>query len=287
MVNSMTAFSKNETNYNWGCAFWEIRSLNQRYLDIHIDLPKYLNELSMIIQKKIHNNFIRGKIECSLQLDIHNNTISRLVIDKRLINDLIASAKWIKTQLNEGEIEPVSILRYPGVISYKHHTTDSINDELLVSFEKALNQLQHNRKKEGAFLKKQIKNRLHYISDKINSIRQYIPDIIHKKREKLLKYIKESCVNVDPMRLEQELLIIIQKIDITEELDRLKFHVQEMYYVLSQTGSIGRRLDFIAQELQRESNTLTAKSINANLTHLAISLKILIEQIREQIQNIE
>lgn len=287
MINSMTAFSKNETNYTWGYVFWEIRSLNQRYLDIHIDLPKNLSELSWIIRKKIQNHIIRGKIECSLQLNMHNNIINKLVIDKNLINELIESTKWIKKQVNIGEIEPISILRYPGVISYKHCNTDSINNELLISFEKTLNQLKQNREKEGTFLKEQIINRLHYVSDNINNIRQYIPNVIHQKRKKLLEYIQESCIPVNSIRLEQELLIFIQKIDVTEELDRLIFHVKEMYDFLSQKGPIGRRLDFIAQELQRESNTLTSKSTDANLTHLAISLKILIEQIREQIQNIE
>lgn len=287
MVNSMTAFSKNESHYNWGCICWEIRSLNQRYLDIHIDLPKNLNELSWIIRKKIQNHFVRGKIECNLQLDIYNNSNNQITLNKNLIHTLITSAQWIKKQINEGEIEPLGILNYPGVISHKLHNTNNIDNELLTSFEHTLNQLKQHREKEGSFLKEKITERLNYISDNINSIQQYMPNIIHQKRKKLLEYVQNSCIEFDSSRLEQELLIIIQKIDITEELERLIFHVKEMSYFLLQTGSIGRRLDFIAQELQRESNTLTAKSTDTNLTQLAISLKVLIEQIREQIQNIE
>lgn len=287
MVNSMTAFSKDETKYTWGCIFWEIRSLNQRYLEIYIDLPKDLNKLSWIIRKKIQSCFTRGKIECNLQLDIYTNVADKLIIDKNLVNSLIKSAQWIKTQTHEGTIEPLSILRHPGVILQKRFNTDNINNELLTSFEKTLEQLKQNREKEGCFLKDQIIKRLNCISDKISNIHQYIPNVIHQKRQKLLEYIQDSSINFDPIRLEQELLMIIQKIDITEELDRLIFHIKEMFHFLSQTGSIGRRLDFIAQELQRESNTLTAKSTDSKLIHLAISLKVLIEQIREQIQNIE
>lgn len=287
MVNSMTAFSKYESHYNWGCIFWEIRSLNQRYLDIHIDLPKNLNELSWIIRKKIQSYFSRGKIECNLQIDIYNDSNDQIILNKNLIHNLITSAQWIKKQINEGEIEPLSILNYPGVISHKQNHTININNELLASFEHAINQLKQHREKEGCFLKEKITTRLHYISEKINNIQQYMPNVIHQKRQKLLKYVQNSCIEFDPTRLEQELLIIIQKIDITEELDRLIFHVKEISYFLLQKGSIGKRLDFIVQELQRESNTLTAKSTDANLTRLAISLKVLIEQIREQVQNIE
>lgn len=287
MVNSMTAFSRYEVHYKWGHISWEIRSLNQRYLDIYIDLPKNLYELSMIIRSQIKSRLVRGKIECNLQLNINNDTSHEYYINKNLIFDLIFYIRWIKEQINEGEINLVDLLCYPGVLLQKHNNTHCIDDNVLTVFKKTLDQLIQNRKKEGLLLKEEIIKRLHHISKEINNIQQYIPNVIQEKRTKLLNYISESCVEINSVRLEQEILIIIQKIDISEEIDRLIIHTREMHNLLSQNEPIGRQLDFLAQELQRETNTITSKSTNTHIIHSAIALKVLVTQIREQTQNIE
>lgn len=287
MISSMTAFSRQEFNYKWGYLSWEIRSLNQRYLDIHINLPKNLHELSWLIRKKIKNNIVRGRIECYLQLNINDNKLNELSINKSLIHNLIMHTRWIKEQFNEGEINLIDLLHYPGVLSQKYNNINYINENILISFEETLNSLIKNRKKEGSLLKERIIERLQKISKEINYIQCYIPDVIQKKRKKFLNYIQELCSEINSARLEQEISIIIQKIDISEEIDRLTIHVQALHHLLSTNQPIGRQLDFFAQELQRESNTITSKSVDTNITHAAISLKLFVEQIREQIQNIE
>lgn len=287
MTNSMTAFSQNELNFTWGHISWEIRSLNQRYLDISIDLPKNLYELSWKIRKKIKNTLFRGKIECSLQINMNNEKSDDFFINKDLISSLIFHTRWIKEKINTGELDPMRLLCYPGVLVQKNKNTHYIHNDILTAFENTLNQLVHNRKKEGLLLKEEIIKRLLNISKEINDIQQIIPNAIKRKREKLLNYIHNSYIETNSTRLEQELFITIQKIDISEEIDRLIIHVTAMNDLLKQDGPIGKKLDFIAQELQREANTITAKSIDINITHASISLKVFIDQIREQIQNIE
>ncbi|URJ23242.1 YicC family protein [Blochmannia endosymbiont of Camponotus sp. C-003] len=294
MIHSMTAFSKNEEKYTWGNVTWEICSLNQRYLDIHIDLPKYLYGLSWVIRKNIKDSLIRGRVECVLHIQINKNCDSNtetVSVNKPLVNNLVLYAKWIKTLTNEGEINPIDILSWPGVITYEKNNLDNmknnVHSELLICFKKTLDNLIQDRKREGVFLKNKIIERLHLMYSEVNKIRQYIPNVLECKRKQLLEYMKDVCVYTDPARLEQELLMIAQKIDISEEVDRLTIHIKEMHRILDENGAVGRRLDFVIQELHREANTLTSKSINSYITQLAISLKIFIEQIREQTQNIE
>ncbi|CAD83289.1 uncharacterized stress-induced protein; YicC-like family(N-term region)stationary phase survival (non-essential) [Candidatus Blochmanniella floridana] len=290
MINSMTAFSRYEVVYLWGSAVWEIRSMNQRYLDICITIPKNVNDLFWIIRKKVKSSLTRGKIECHLQLNINVDSINTVVFDNKLFSFLLDKIKYIKSQINEGEIDLVEILSFPGIISYKHNNdVYQINNELLAAFELTLYQLIRNREKEGSFLKDNVVNRLLQITTVIDEIQKYIPQILQQKRKKLLDYIQGFCINFDTSRLEQELLLMTQKIDVSEEIDRLKIHVESMQNLLSQkiNKPVGRQLDFITQELQREANTLSSKLIDAYVTGLVISLKILIEQIREQVQNIE
>ncbi|WP_159715014.1 YicC/YloC family endoribonuclease [Blochmannia endosymbiont of Camponotus nipponensis] len=292
MVHSMTAFSRHEVKYTWGNVIWEIYSLNQRYLDIHIDLPKHLYDLSRIIRKNIKDSLVRGKIECILRIKMNNNdnNTDTFTVNKQLVHHLISYAKWINTLINEGQMNPLDILFCPGVITYEQNNFNNINNihtELLLCFKETLHNLIQDRAREGDFLKTKIIERLHLIYDEVNKIRQYMPNVLEWKRKKLLEQMKDVCIYTDPIRLEQELLIIAQKIDISEETDRLISHIKEMHHTLDKPGSIGRRLDFIIQELHREANTLTSKSINSHITQLAISLKVFIEQIREQTQNIE
>lgn len=290
MVYSMTAFSRHEVKYTWGNVIWEICSLNQRYLDIHIDLPKYLYDLSWMVRKQIKDSLIRGKIECFLRVKMNNNcdnNTNMLIINKQLVYNLISHAKWVKTLINEGDINPIDVLSWPGVITYEQNNMNNVSTELLTCFKETLYNLVQNREREGIFLKNKIIERLRLMYKEVNEIRQYIPNVLEWKRKKLLEQMKDVCVYVNPIRLEQELLIVAQKIDISEEVDRLTGHIKEMHRVLDQKGSIGRRLDFIIQELYREANTLTSKSINSHITQSAISLKIFIEQVREQAQNIE
>ncbi|URJ25080.1 YicC/YloC family endoribonuclease [Candidatus Blochmannia ocreatus (nom. nud.)] len=290
MVYSMTAFSKYEGKYTWGSVTWEIYSLNQRYLDIHINLPKNFHNILSIIRKEIKNVLVRGRLECTATVNMNDDyNHKNFFIDKKLVHHLIKSAKWIKTLVNTGDIDPLKILFWPGVINYEHNilVKEDIYPELFISFKEALSGLIKDREREGICLKNGIAERLNLISKEINKIRRYIPSVLDDKRKKLLEYMQDVCVYTNAIRLEQELLIIAQKIDISEEVDRLISHIKEMNNILSSLGPVGRRLDFMSQELYREANTLASKSINSYIIQLAVSVKLLIEQIREQAQNIE
>ncbi|ADV33987.1 conserved hypothetical protein [Candidatus Blochmanniella vafra str. BVAF] len=290
MINSMTAFSRQEISYVWGCGFWEVRSLNQRYLDICIDLPKNFQCLSWTIRKIIKTHIARGRIECNLKFDIdYCNEYSNFIINENLVSFLIKSAEKIKLKIPDGTIDLTKILFYPGVISYEKYDMNHISRELLIHFKSALNQLMKNRNEEGICLKKQLVDRLYKIFEIIKKIKLYIPDFLNKKRIKLLEQVQNICSMVDKTRLEQELLVMTQKLDISEEIDRLFIHIQSMDKCISKdkVGPIGRKLDFVIQEIQREANTLISKSADMNIIRLSISLKVLVEQIREQVQNIE
>lgn len=287
MICSMTAFARCEKKYEWGNISWEIRSLNQRYLDIYVDIPKYIYGLSWEIRKRIKHCLIRGKIECCLYI-VMNNTISEFNVNEQLVHHIIASVNWIKTHIDEGIINLISVLSWPGVVTYKQNDIVNINLYLLECFEETLRYLIQDREREGLFLKERIIERLCCMNKEVENMRGYIPDVLILKRNKLLERMRDISICVDNnVRLEQELLMIAQKIDISEEIDRLVSHIKESYNVLSQRGPVGRRLDFISQELYREVNTISAKSINFNITQSAIALKVLIEQMREQVQNIE
>lgn len=289
MIFSMTAFARCDKKYKWGNISWEIRSLNQRYLDIYIDIPKYLHGLFWDVRERIKNVIIRGKIECYLNIEIFDTMISEFHINEELVCHLIDSAKQIKIKAQAGEINPLLILSWPGVVTYKqNNNVNDIHMFVLQCLDETLCCLIQNRKKEGFFLKERIAEKLSCIQMELDKIRRCIPNVLDLKRKTILEQAKSMDVCIDGnLKLEQALLIMIQKLDIAEEMDRLDSHIQAAYNILSMIGPIGRQLDFISQELYREVNTISAKSVNCNITQFSISVKVFVEQIREQAQNIE
>ncbi|WP_395479920.1 YicC/YloC family endoribonuclease [Candidatus Curculioniphilus buchneri] len=290
MVYSMTAFTQYDIKNTWGNATWEIRSTNCRYLDTYIRLPEQFHCLEPVIHDRIYQKLTRGKIECHLHFNDKIKVNRILTFNKMLAMQLIQAAQWIKIKSNEegSNIDLLAILAWPGVMNELEQDTDVIREDLLIGFNNALNDLINARKHAGNMIKNMIQQRLVNISTEINKVRQQIPKVLDWQRKRLLLKIEEARIVFDHHRLEQELLALTQKIDITEELDRLEAHIQEMYQILTtKEEPIGRRLDFMMQELNRESNTLGAKSIHISIIKSAIELKVFIEQMREQIQNIE
>ena len=197
------------------------------------------------------------------------------------------AANWVKMQSDEGEINPVDILRWPGVMSAEEQDLDAISAELLSALDGALDDFIAARESEGAALKSLIEQRLAGVSAEVTKVRAQMPNILQWQRERLVSKLEEAEVQLENNRLEQELVLMAQRVDVAEELDRLEAHVKETHKILKKEEAVGRRLDFMMQEFNRESNTLASKSINADVTTSAIELKVLIEQMREQIQNIE
>ncbi|MBK4775875.1 YicC family protein [Candidatus Pantoea edessiphila] len=286
MTNSMTAYSSYKEKSKQGSLHWEFRSVNQRYLEIYIHLPDYLKRLESKIRKNIRQRLTRGRIECTLNFEIDQKCFPELNINQELVKQIIDAAYKIKKQVNEVIINPLEILRWPGVISDKKN--DVIMDcEILNSMDNALNNLIKMREKEGVVLQYLIEEKLKKIEIEIDKIRRYIPEVLQLQHKRILEKINNADIQSENYKIEQELFLITQRIDITEELDRLDIHIKETFNILTMQGAVGRRLDFMMQELSRESNTIISKSVNSNITICAIELKVLIEQIREQIQNIE
>lgn len=287
MIYSMTAFARLEVKKDWGDAVWEIRSVNQRYLENFFRLPEQFRGLENTLREKLRQSLTRGKIECSLRIETKKQTNAELNLNKELANQVIQSLQWIKSQAGEGEINLTDVLRYPGVVEAQEQDLDAISQDLLTAFDDLLTDFIAMRGREGEKLNDIIQQRLDAIAVEADKVRSQMPAVLQWQRERLLQRFEDAQVNLDPQRVEQEMILLAQRVDVAEELDRLQMHVKETTNILKKGGSVGRKLDFMMQELNRESNTLASKSINADITASAVELKVLIEQMREQIQNLE
>ena len=286
MIRSMTAYARREIKGEWGSAAWELRSVNQRYLETYIRLPEQFRSLEPVIRERIRGRLTRGKVECNLRFELDPSAQSSLILNEKLAKQLVEAANWVKMQSDEGEINPIDVLRWPGVMSAQEQDLDAISAELMQALDGALDDFIVARESEGAALKTLIEQRLDGVSAEVVKVRAQMPNILQWQRERLVSKLEEAQVQLENTRLEQ-LVLMAQRIDVAEELDRLEAHVKETHNILKKKEAVGRRLDFMMQEFNRESNTLASKSINADVTASAIELKVLIEQMREQIQNIE
>ena len=287
MIYSMTAFARLEVKKDWGDAVWEIRSVNQRYLENFFRLPEQFRGLENTLREKLRQSLTRGKIECSLRIETKKQTNAELNLNKELANQVIQSLQWIKAQAGEGEINLTDVLRYPGVVEAQEQDLDVISQDLLTAFDDLLTDFIAMRGREGEKLNDIIQQRLDAIAVEADKVRSQMPAVLQWQRERLLQRFEDAQLNLDPQRVEQEMILLAQRVDVAEELDRLQMHVKETTNILKKGGAVGRKLDFMMQELNRESNTLASKSINADITASAVELKVLIEQMREQIQNLE
>ncbi|EEF15736.1 hypothetical protein AM202_0491 [Actinobacillus minor 202] len=287
MIYSMTAFAHLEIKKEWGNAVWEIRSVNQRFLETYFRLPEQFRNLEMTLRERLRASLTRGKVECSLRIELAQNENKALVLNNEYAETVIASLKTLREIAGEGDISLVDVLRYPGVVDNQAQDLDQIGQDLLEGFEQILADFIAMRGREGANLQTLIQQRLDSIAEIAQSVQAQMPAILQWQKEKLQQRFDELNLQLDPQRLEQEMVLTAQRVDVAEELDRLQLHVKETTSILKKGGAVGRKLDFMMQELNRESNTLASKSINADVTNSAVELKVLIEQMREQIQNLE
>ncbi|MDN6115483.1 MAG: YicC family protein, partial [Enterobacterales bacterium] len=281
MIRSMTAYARREIKGNWGSAAWELRSVNQRYLETYIRLPEQFRSLEPVVRERLRTRLTRGKIECNLRFELDPSAQSSMILNEKLAKQLVEAANWVKMQSDEGEINPLEVLRWPGVMSAAEQDLDVISTELMAALESAIDDFIDAREREGNALKAMIEQRLEGVSTEVAKVRQQMPEILQWQRERLVSKLEEAQVQLENNRLEQELVLMAQRVDVAEELDRLEAHVKETYVILKKKEAVGRRLDFMMQEFNRESNTLASKSINADVTASAIELKVLIEQMRE------
>ncbi len=288
MARSMTAFARQELVKDWGTLTLELRSVNHRYLDVSLRMPEDFRNLEPKIREKVSAKLARGKIDVGLRFSRTETSSGDIVIDKELVQQIANASREIDHILyNPNAVASLDVLRWPGVIKTPELDSAELTTALFELLEVTLDELLEGRAREGEKLAELIQQRCQSISDVIVEVKKRLPEIMQIWREKLLKRIQDASVEVDENRLEQELAIIAQKTDVDEELDRLVTHVTEVERVLKDQKPIGRRLDFLMQELNREANTLGSKSIDTETTKASVDLKVLIEQMREQIQNIE
>ncbi|RPE80765.1 uncharacterized protein (TIGR00255 family) [Vespertiliibacter pulmonis] len=287
MIYSMTAFAHLEIKKTWGNAVWELRSVNQRFLETFFRLPEQFRHLEMSLRERLRAELSRGKVECSLRIELNSHKNNELSLNQDYAKQVIGSLQWLKETAQAGEINLVDILRFPGVVDNQSQDLDQISQDLLVGFEQILREFIAMRGREGESLNTLIQQRLTLIAQEASKVQTQMPSILQWQKDRLSQRFEELNLQLDPQRLEQEMVLLAQRVDVAEELDRLQLHVKETQSILNKGGAVGRKLDFMMQELNREANTLASKSINAEVTNSAVELKVLIEQMREQIQNLE
>ncbi|CAM5514589.1 YicC family protein OS=Stutzerimonas stutzeri OX=316 GN=CXK95_14240 PE=3 SV=1 [Stutzerimonas stutzeri] len=287
MVHSMTAFARSELAGPHGTLSWEIRSVNHRYLEPHLRLPEAFRDLEGAVREALRKGLSRGKVECTLRF-AEDAGRGELQLDRERASQLIAAAESVAALISQpAPIDPLQVLGWPGVLVGDAIDPQALNKNALQLFHDALAQLREGRQREGEELAKLLNERLDGILVEVATLREQVPQMLAAQRQKVLDRCAEMQVELDPQRLEQEMVLLAQKSDVAEELDRLATHVGEVRRVLKAGGAAGRRLDFLMQELNREANTLGSKAFDPRSTQAAVNLKVLIEQMREQVQNIE
>jgi uncharacterized protein (TIGR00255 family) len=287
MTHSMTAFARQAADNLWGSLVWELRSVNHRYLEPTFRLPENLKALEMELRERLRNRLARGKVECTLRL-VRASAGGTLQVDEGYLEQLLTAAGTVKHHLGtSAPLDPLALLAWPGVLASSDSDDELVGAAALELFDGALAQLIEARAREGAALRQLIEGQLNAVETIVEQVRGVLPGILELQRQRLRDRLQELKSELNTERLEQEMVILAQKADVEEELSRLQTHVVEVRRNLKQKGPCGRRLDFLMQELNREANTLSSKSLSSDTTQSAVELKVLIEQMREQIQNIE
>lgn len=291
MLHSMTAFARQQRQVEEGILCWEVRSLNHRYLEVTLHLPEDLRALEVAVREKIAAAVKRGKLDCQLRLRTGPSAAgvaAPLRINEGLVRQLIAAARQIGAELDSpAAVSPLDVLRWPGVVYPAEASSERLSSDALALLDDALKELLAMRAREGTKLRAMLEQRCAAMRDLVQLVRGWLPQLMAQQRARLLERLGELRAELDPARLEQELVNLAQKMDVDEELERLAMHIQEVSRIASEDAGVGRRLDFLMQELNREANTLGAKSTDHDIARAVIELKVLIEQMREQIQNIE
>lgn len=288
MISSMTGFARESVATEFGVLSIELRSINHRYLETYFKLPEILRPFEANLRDLAQNQIKRGKVEIMFRLESSGTANEELVFNDDLAKKVIKLYRHANELLGTSNaLSPSELMRFPNMLVATTPDPEQLEAITLKTFNTALQSLIQNRQSEGSRINAVIEDRLTKIEALTKEAQTLRPEAAQRLRDKLTQRLQELQVEVDQQRLEQELVFAIQKLDIDEETDRLASHVAAMREALQRNDAIGRRLDFLTQEFNREANTLGSKSQDAQLTAIAVELKVLIEQIREQIQNIE
>ncbi|MEN8131478.1 MAG: YicC/YloC family endoribonuclease [Pseudomonadota bacterium] len=288
MIRSMTAFAHHEVKGEQGQVSWSLRSVNHRYLEISIRLPEQFRSIEDKLRKKATSRLGRGKLDGLLNYKPPALLTDQVIINDALVQALVEATHRVESVMNNpARISAIEIMQWPGITLEPEYDTAPLQTTALNAFDHALSELIDGREREGSRLKPLLIQRAEAIFKIVAQVRKRRPQVLAAQKEKLLNRITELKLGPDAQRLEQELAIIAQRLDIEEELDRLDGHCKELTEALKRDEPVGRRLDFLMQEFNREANTLASKAADLQTTQSAVELKVLIEQMREQAQNIE
>jgi uncharacterized protein (TIGR00255 family) len=290
MIRSMTGFARAERAAPWGSVAWELRSVNHRYLEISQKLPEDLRALEPRFRQRVAARLKRGKVDCALRVKWESVGDRELTLDFDLAERIAAAAAALRARIGELAMPgTIDLLRWPGVVREQERDLDPVAELAMAALGEALEELQSARRREGERLSAALQERCEAVDVLVGQVREELPAIQSGLRARLLERLASLDVAFEPQRLEQELAIQLSKMDVDEEIDRLASHIAEVRRILAaaEEEGQGRRLDFLMQEFNREANTLGSKSVAPETSGIAVELKVLIEQMREQVQNIE
>jgi len=287
MTRSMTAFARTEQSLESGELVWEVRSVNHRYLELHFKIPENFRAHEVRYRELLQKRLNRGKVECHLRFNSRAQQSESINVNSVQAKALVHACQEINDLLHQpSEVDPMEILQWPGVVQESKPDMKPILDASEEALNHAIDDLLANREREGARMRELILQRCNAIQTIVNQARENMPEIQARYQKKLRERLDTLNIEVNSDRLEQELVHLAQKMDVDEELDRLDSHLKEIGEILDRDEAVGRRLDFLMQELNREANTLGSKSADITSTNASVELKVLIEQMREQIQNV-
>jgi uncharacterized protein (TIGR00255 family) len=288
MIYSMTGFASLEREIDSGVLVIELRSVNHRYLELHLKLDEHLRSFEPLVREMISAKLGRGKLECRMSFVRRAETTKSLVLDDAVVGQLAEVSKTLKAKFPESQPLSVSeILYWPGVVQHQELAGEQFAEIVKESLTQILQDMADSRAREGAKMKALILERVAEIEALVAKVKPLLPQQIKEYQARLTAKLQEALSSVDEERVRQELVLFAQRIDVDEELTRLTAHVAEVKRILDDNKLAGKRLDFLMQELNREANTLGSKSVSVETSQVSMSLKVLIEQMREQIQNIE
>ncbi len=288
MIRSMTGYARLERSTEFGTLSWELRSVNHRYLDLGFRMPDEFRSMEPAFRTQVSAVLKRGKIECGLRLTALPGTANPLTINMQVLDQLLAHTREIAEKLPAAAApNPLEVLRWPGLLGEPEKDPEPAQKAATELLGETLAQLSQNRASEGERIREMLITRCETMDEIVRFVREKMPDVMSNLRKRLRDRIAQLSEEIDNERIEIELAVLAQKFDVDEEMDRLRSHLTEVRSTIDRDDPIGRRLDFLMQELNREANTLSSKSQDTEVTRAAVELKVLIEQMREQIQNIE
>lgn len=288
MICSMTAFARADAETEVGVFSWELRAVNHRYLEISTRLPEELRHLEGVVRERVGAKVNRGKVDCTLRFKPGTAAGTQLSINEDLLQRLLSVMAVVAQRAPQcGTPTALDILHWPGVLNMEELNKEAIQSRALALLADVLKDFHATRQREGAKLKDVILSRCDALDERVGAVRQRLPELAPRMRQRLSERLAAIKEELDSHRIEQEIAIFAQKIDVAEELDRLDVHLAETRRVVAEGGAVGRRLDFLMQEFNREANTLASKAGDVDVTRAAVDMKVLIEQMREQVQNIE